>query len=124
MAAAVAAHTTFDAKRIQEGLDEGFLDATALAEYLVGKGVPFRQAHQMVGKLVSQCEAQGMALAQAPIDKLKAACGEIEDDVYDHLTAGNVTAGYATAGAGGKKQLADQLTFWQGELARAKQELT
>ena len=123
MAAAVAGHTTFNAKRIEKGLDEGFLDATALAEYLVRKGVPFRQGHQIVGKLVNQCEAQGIALAQAPIETLKAGCNEIEDDVYECLTAKKVAAGYVTEGAGGDKQLADQLNFWQDEIARAKQEL-
>ena len=54
--AAIAANTTFNTKHIAAGLDEGFLDATALAEYLVRKSVPFRQAHGIVGSLVSQAK--------------------------------------------------------------------
>jgi len=52
----VVSHTKFDTKKITAGLDEGFLDATSLAEYLVGKGVSFRQAHGIVGSLVAHCE--------------------------------------------------------------------
>ena len=51
MTAAIVSHTTFNTKQIADGLDAGFLDATALAEYLVRKGIPFRQAHGIVGGL-------------------------------------------------------------------------
>jgi argininosuccinate lyase len=52
MTAAIVSHTTFNTKKIADGLDAGFLDATALAEYLVRKGIPFREAHGIVGSLV------------------------------------------------------------------------
>ena len=123
MATAIAGHTKFNGGRIEAGLDRGFLDATGLAEYLVGRGVPFRKAHQVVGKLVSQCAEEGMSLAEAPIEKLQGACSEIEQDVYERLTAKKVAEAYATEGAGGQQQLADQLGFWREELARAKKEL-
>jgi len=56
IATAIVAHTTFKVAKIAAGLETGFLDATALAEYLVGRGVPFRQAHGIVGALVTLCE--------------------------------------------------------------------
>ena len=63
-AGAIVSHTKFDTKKISAGLEEGFLDATALAEYLVGKGVAFREAHGIVGTLVAQCEEQNKKLAE------------------------------------------------------------
>ena len=116
MAAAIVKNTRFNAERISKGLDEGFLDATGLAEYLVGKGVSFREAHQIVGALVNECESEGISLGQAPLEKMQKACSEISDDVYEYLGAGNVAARYAVAGSAGQKQLAEQLEFWKEEL--------
>jgi len=55
MTAAIVSNTNFNTRHIAAGLDEGFLDATALAEYLVKKGVAFREAHGIVGSLVAMC---------------------------------------------------------------------
>jgi len=116
MTAAIVANTTFNRSRIEQRLDRGFLDATALAEYLVRRTVPFRQAHQVVGRLVSRCEAEGISLAQMPLAELQGECKKIDADVYDSLGAAHVVAGYATYGAAGKQQLAEQLTFWHKTL--------
>ena len=119
MTTAIASHVTFDRNRIAKGLDEGFLDATALAEYLVRKGVPFRQAHQIVGGLVKQCEQERITLAQVPLEKLKGHCEQIEPDVYDVLGAENVVAGYIVEGSAGPAQLQEQLQYWRSELDAA-----
>ena len=53
------------------GLDEGFLDATSLAEYLVRKGIPFRQAHGIVGSFGAHCEKQSIKLADLKLAEFK-----------------------------------------------------
>jgi argininosuccinate lyase len=116
MAGAIVSHTMFNADRIACNLEAGFLDATALAEYLVKKDVPFRQAHQIVGTLVSQCETQNSTLAGLPLDQLQKACDKIEQDVYNSLTTANVVNNYATSGSAGLQQLQEQLDFWKTEL--------
>ena len=116
VAAGIAATTKFNAPRITGGLDAGFLDATALAEYLVGKGVPFRTAHHAVGQLVAQAEKAGKTLAQLPLETLRQAAPQAGADVYDYLGAANVVRRYAPSGAGGEKQLDEQLAFWDKEL--------
>lgn len=116
MTAAIVQHTTFNKDRIESNLDAGFLDATALAEYLVRKGVAFRQAHQIVGRLVSHYESAGKNLSEIPLDQFQNSCDKIESDVYDILTAKNVVKGYATCGAGGETQLEEQITFWKEQL--------
>ncbi|MBN1942756.1 MAG: argininosuccinate lyase [Phycisphaerae bacterium] len=94
-------------------LADGYLDATALAEYLVGKGVPFRTAHGIVGKIVAQAERQDLALADLPIETLQKHSKKIGTDVYRHLGAKNVVKRYRPDGAGGAKQLALQLRHWK-----------
>ena len=112
MARAVVSHTKFDAKKISASLEDGFLDATALAEYLVGKGVPFREAHGVVGSLVADCEKQGKKLAELGLDEFKKYSASIEKDVYEHLGAANVVKKYVTEGAAGPEQAKRQVAYW------------
>ena len=116
MAAAIVSNMKFNTKHIAAGLDEGFLDATALAEYLVKKGVPFRQAHGVVGGLVATCEEQGKQLGELGMDEFTAVCDAIEQDVYDSLGAANVVRQYASEGAGGTSQVETQLEYWADRL--------
>ena len=92
------------------------LDATALAEYLVNRGVPFRTAHQAVGGLVARAEAAGKTLAELPLAELQAASEAVGPDVANYLGAANVVKRYAPEGAAGKKQLRSQLAFWRKKL--------
>jgi len=116
VATGIAGSTKFNKKRIAERLNEGFLDATALAEYLTTRGVPFRTAHQTVGKLVAKAEKQGKSLAELPLSALQATSGKIGKDVYGYLGAENVVKHYAPDGAAGAAQLRTQLAFWKREL--------
>lgn len=118
MACAIVSHSTFDTNRIESGLDEGFLDATALAEYLVGKGVPFRQAHGIVGCIVAYCEKHSMKIANLELNDFKSYSPVIEADVYKSLGAENVVKQYATIGAAGPKQAKEQIAFWHKLLAK------
>jgi argininosuccinate lyase len=116
VAAGIVATTKFNRQRIEEGIDRGFLDATALAEYLVTRGVPFRQAHHVVGQLVARAERDGKTLAELPVETLRQACDKIAGDVGGFLGAANVVKRYAPAGAAGRKQVREQLKFWEKAL--------
>jgi len=118
MAQAVVSHTKFDVKKISTGLDEGFLDATALAEYLVGKGAAFREAHGIVGSLVADCEKANKKLAELGLDELKGYSALIDEDVYERLGVENVVATYVTEGAAGTEQTKRQVAFWNKQLAQ------
>ncbi|MBN1510224.1 MAG: argininosuccinate lyase [Sedimentisphaerales bacterium] len=118
IAAAIVSHTAFNTGQITAGMDGGFLDATALAEYLVGRGVPFRRAHGVVGTLVARCEKEGKSLAELPLDQLKECSSVIEADVYDHLGARNVVRRYASVGASGPEQTRRQIEFWKKHMAK------
>jgi len=118
MMCAVVSHTKFDTKRIVAGLEEGFLDATALAEYLVGKGVAFREAHGVVGSLVADCEKQNRKLAEVGIEEFRKYSTAIETDVYEHLGAANVAGKYVTEGSAGPKQAKEQIAYWNKQLGQ------
>jgi argininosuccinate lyase len=118
VACAIVSHTKFDTKKIAAGLDEGFLDATALAEYLVGKGVAFREAHGIVGSLVADCEKRQKKLAELALDELQKYSDLIEPDVYENLGAVNVAGKYVTEGSAGPKQAKEQIEYWNRYLGK------
>ena len=117
MTTAIVSHTTFNTKQIADGLDAGFLDATALAEYLVRKGIPFRQAHGIVGGLVALCEQENkMKLGELSIEQFKTACDKIEDDVYALLDPAGVCKSYQSKGAAGPENAKAQIAYWKDKL--------
>ena len=115
---AIVAHTKFNTKQMAARLDEGFLDATALAEYLVRKGVAFREAHGIVGLLVAECEKRGKGLAALALEEFQKHSASIEPDVYEHLGAVRVAGKYVTEGGAGPKQAKEQIAYWNKQLGQ------
>lgn len=75
----------FDETRMNRALSAGFLNATELADYLVTKGIPFREAHHITGNAVATAEEQGVALENLPLETLQALSDRISPDVFDIL---------------------------------------
>jgi argininosuccinate lyase len=67
-------------ERLRAALDQGHLCATDLADFLVQQGLPFREAHHVVGALVREAEARGVQLGQLPPDVLEAAHASLTGD--------------------------------------------
>ena len=63
----------------------GFINATDLADYLVGKGLPFRTAYKISGELVAECIAKGCVLEELPLEEYKAHSELIDKDVYEAI---------------------------------------
>ena len=82
----VAGGIEVDAERMRAAAAEGFATATDLADYLVGKGVPFRDAHEAVAQAVRHAESTHGDLADLPLATLKRYSAAIADDVYAVLT--------------------------------------
>ena len=84
---------TFDTNAMREAAHEGLLEATDLAEYLVQKGTPFRDAHRIVGGIVREANANGRRLADFSLEELRNASSVIDADVLERLTPeGSVNA--------------------------------
>lgn len=65
--------------------EKGFINATDCADYLVGKGLPFRTAYKITGRLVADCIASGKTLGQLTMAEWKAADAHFEEDIYDAI---------------------------------------
>ncbi|PLX73750.1 MAG: argininosuccinate lyase [Desulfuromonas sp.] len=77
----------------------GFSTATDVADYCVRKGIPFRQAHEIVGKTVRFCVENGKDIPELSIDEFKSFSDAIEEDIYDFVTLeASVNARRATGG--------------------------
>jgi argininosuccinate lyase len=74
------------AERMRRAAVEGFATATDLADYLVKRGLPFREAHEVVARAVSAAELRGCDLAELTLEELRAFSTLIDDDVYQVLT--------------------------------------
>ena len=83
----------FKTESMQRAAARGYTTATDLADYLVRKGLPFRDAHEVVGKVVGVAIADKVALEQMPLSQMQHYSDAIEADVYDVLTLeGSVNA--------------------------------
>src|SRR5688500_16459405 len=71
LAAAVVAGAELNREAIGTRLDQGYLDATTLMEYLIMRGVPQRTAHEMIGRLVATAMKRGVPLAELPVDEFQ-----------------------------------------------------
>jgi argininosuccinate lyase len=76
---------SFNAEVMKRAVDEGYLVATDLADYLVVKGVTFRQAHEIVGKMVLFALDQKKELHELSLEEMKGFSRQIDEDVYDWL---------------------------------------
>jgi argininosuccinate lyase len=77
-------------ERMRDAAQAGFLNATDLADYLVGRGLSFRAAHEVAGKIVQFCLGKGRRIEELPLVELRRFSDKIEKDVYDYLSASAV----------------------------------
>jgi len=106
----------FNEERLQEGLGAGYMTATDLADYLVKKQIPFRQAHSIVGKTVAYCLTAGKELTELSIDELKKFSAVIEEDVFAVLSPKGSVDSRLSLGGTATKQVAEALGKAEQEL--------
>jgi argininosuccinate lyase len=82
----VATGLTPDIERMRDAASEGHVTATDLADYLVRKGLPFRDAHEVVARAVREAEARGLDLSGLALDEMRKFSPLIDADVFDVLT--------------------------------------
>ena len=81
-----------NAGRVESLASESYMLATDLADYLVGKGVPFREAHGVMRRLCRYCEDSGQSLSELPLATYQGFAAQFADDVYDITAAASVAA--------------------------------
>ncbi|MCX8588568.1 MULTISPECIES: argininosuccinate lyase [unclassified Gilliamella] len=92
MAALVLEDIKINSDRCREAAKQGYSNATELADYLVAKGIPFREAHHIVGEAVVGAIAKQKALEELSLEELKAFSSVIDNDVYPILSLASCLA--------------------------------
>jgi argininosuccinate lyase len=116
--AAMLRNTAVDTTRCAAAASDPALLATDLADYLVRKGMPFRQAHHVVGAAVAFAEKNGKALNEISVAEFQALSPEFGDDVSNVFNLSRAMALRDLPGAPGTRQVARQLARWKKALAR------
>ncbi len=99
---------TLDVERVTSLAGESYMLATDMADYLVGKGVPFRQAHGIMRELCRYCEAQGKALQALTLEEYRRFSPHFDSEVY-HITAESSTAARDNPGGTAPHRVAEAL---------------
>ena len=95
----------FNDARMEESAKHGFTNATDAADYLVNHGVPFRDAHGIVGQIVLYCIDKNMAIDDMSLEELKAISPVFEEDIYDAISMETCVNKRLTIGAPGKEAI-------------------
>ena len=112
----VVSHFKVNKERVEQALRQGFLMATDLAEYLVTRDVPFREAHQRVGKLVAYCLDQGLTLDQVPLEKLQKFAPECGPEVSEVLRFESFQKRRWHKGSPGLVSIEEQISRWKKKI--------
>ena len=107
-------------ERMWQAVKDRFLNATDLADYLVRKGVAFREAHAIVGKLVRVAEERGIGLADLPLADLRAVSPVFGDDVYEALTVQACLAAKCVPGGTAPERVKEALQVAKERLTRKR----
>ena len=108
----------FNKERMYTSANGGFTNATDAADYLVNHGVPFRDAHGIIGRLVLYCIEQNKAIDELSLDELKAISPVFEADIYDAISMETCVSKRLTIGAPGQdamKKVIEQERAYLGE---------
>jgi argininosuccinate lyase len=107
----------FRPQRLERAVHNDYANATDVADYLVARGVPFREAYQLVGGLVKRCVLEGRLLAALSLEEWQALHPAIEGDIHDTIAPRQVVAARRSEGGTGFEEVRRQLELAQRRLA-------
>jgi len=116
LAAPLVAGTELNRPAIAERLDRGYLDATTFMEYLIGRGIPQRTAHALVGRLVRRAMDRGVRLSDLPLNEFQDACPDLDDGVYEVLGVDRAVERMQSYGSTSPVQVDTQIACWKERL--------
>lgn len=113
-------HTEFNKEHLGEELRNDFTTATDVADYLVRKGIPFREAHGITGKIVSYCIEHRMYFGNLDLDTLHTFSKLFDADVFDYLTPQKSVEQKKSAGSTSPQEVKKQIVHWTKVLKARK----
>ena len=93
----------------------GFINATDLADYLVGKGLPFRSAYKLSGEAVAWCIREGTVLEELPLERYRSWCPDIGPDVYEAIDLDRCVSRRRSKGGTSVENVEAQIEYVKGE---------
>lgn len=116
LAAPLVAGARLKTASIESRLEQGFLDATTLMEYLIKRGMPQRSAHHLIGQLVRLATEKKLTLAQLPLSDFQAADASLDDSVFSVLGVRQAVAAFQSVGSTAPSRVAEQVAIWKTRL--------
>ncbi|NLK75201.1 MAG: argininosuccinate lyase [Clostridiales bacterium] len=107
------ATTRFNKINMEESAKKGFTNATDAADYLVNKGIPFRDAHSIIGQLVLYCIDQNKSIEELSLEEFKQISPIFDIDIYDAISLNTCVQKRNTIGAPGKEAMAEVLEIYE-----------
>ena len=107
---------TFRKDVMEASAKNGFTNATDAADYLVNHGVPFRDAHGIVGQLVLFCIGKNIALDDMTLEEFKAISPVFDEDIYDAISMKTCVEKRMTIGAPGQEAMKKVIEIYRKEL--------
>ena len=109
---------TFRKDVMEESAKKGFTNATDAADYLVNHGVPFRDAHGIIGQLVLLCIEKKKALDDLSLEEFRSICPVFDQDIYDAISMKTCVEKRVTTGAPGAEAMKRVIEIYKKELAQ------
>jgi len=107
---------SFRPDRLEAAVGSDFSNATDVADYLVARQVPFREAYQIVGSVVKQCLSDGVLLRDLSLERWQQFHPLIDADLFDALAPRQVVAARLSEGGTGFERVEEQLALWSDRL--------
>tara|TARA_Y100001968_G_scaffold297528_1_gene306678 strand:- start:476 stop:1855 length:1380 start_codon:yes stop_codon:yes gene_type:complete len=106
----------FSKKSLDAAIESDFSNATDVADYLVTKGIPFREAYQLVGSLVKECIDDGLLLKDLTIEKWRQFHPSVSEDIFQKISPEQVVRSRNSQGGTGFERVNEQLLYWRKKL--------
>lgn len=116
LAIPIVAGTELQRDSIASRIEEGYLDATTLMEWLIKKGIPQRTAHHAVGAIVGEAMSRRVPLSELPLDVMQGHAPEVDESIFDSLGTANAIAAFASYGSTAPDQVKSQIRNWKARL--------
>jgi len=116
----VLVHTTFNKFHLEEELRTDFLTATDMADYLVTKSIPFREAHKITGEVVQYCVTHRMYFGNLDLATLKEFSPKFEPDIFDFILPQTSVKRKRSAGSTNPQEVKKQIKRWTQVLRKRK----
>lgn len=116
LAIPIVTGTQLQRESIASRIEEGYLDATTLMEWLIKKGVPQRTAHHAVGAIVGEAMQQKVPLSELPLQTMQQHAADVDETIFESLGTANAVAAFTSYGSTAPDQVKHQIAAWTKRL--------